>query len=73
MTNINMFINVPYSYYHFAPWRPAAKRGGQPLMRGVWGSAAHPVRNKVLLNVNGFEDIMGKSAFAPEEQMLYFS
>ena len=56
MTNMMMFINVfyyyyyYYYYYHFAPRRPAAKRGGQPPMRGVWGGAAPPVRNKVLLN-----------------------
>jgi len=33
----------------------------------------HNLKDKVTVNINGFKDIMGNKAFAPEEQMLYFS
>jgi len=31
------------------------------------------LEGKVLVYFNGFKDILGNRAFAPEEQMLYFS
>ena len=45
-----MFVNEFLLLLSLARRRPAAKRGGQPPMPGVWGGAAPPVRNKVLLD-----------------------
>ena len=43
---------------------------GMPLL-GLNGK--QKLKYKVLLNFNDFENVMGNRAFAPQEQMFYFS